>query len=235
MNPVLEKLLALQERDVRLARLGAEQSRLPEKKTSFDRQEKMASETVDQAKAATKRIETDRRKLEMEVNGKQDLIRKYKNQLLEIKNNEQFHALQHEITAVENEIRKIEDVELDLMEKSEQAQVIVKEVEAQLKETTLRLQLQRKELIQNEEIIAKQITALKDERAQLALKLDEDILDRYERIFHSKHGEAMVRIINGMCSGCHLKLTAQEIHHAQYGADLTACTNCGRILYWVTE
>ena len=235
MNPLLEELLNLQEKDMRLARLNAEQSCLPSKKISMDQQEKTASETADQARASAKRTETDRRKLELEVNGKQDLIRKYKNQLLEIKNNDQFHALQHEISAVENEIRKIEDMELDLMEKFEQAQITVKGAETNSKEVSQRIQLQRKELIQNEEIIGKQVAALKAERTQLASKFDEDPLERYERIFHSKHGEAIVRIVNGMCSGCHLKLTAQAIHNAQYGADLTACTNCGRILYWVVE
>ncbi len=111
MNPIIEKLLVLQDRDVHLNRLLAEQERLPVEREDLDRQMKQAADAAETARTDARRIEVDRKHLELEAEGKMTLVRKYKNQLLEIKNNDQFHALQHEITAAETEIRKIEDQE----------------------------------------------------------------------------------------------------------------------------
>lgn len=235
MNTVLEKLLILQDRDSRLSRLTSELQRIPEEKLHRDQQEKEATDALEQVKANARRIETERKKLEMDVAGKEDRIRKYKTQLLEIKNNDQFHAVQHEITMIEADIRKVEDVELELMEQFEKSQVAVKGAEAHFKEENQRWSAQRKDLDQKAIILEKQVSDLKVERERLAAEIEEDVLSRYDRIFRSKQNQAIARISNKMCMGCHLKLTAQEIHHAQRGDSLVTCTNCGRILYWMPE
>ncbi len=235
MTPQLEKLLVLHDRDTRLFRLTTELDRIPEEKSHLDQQEKQIFNAVEEAKAQAKKIELECKKLEMEVAAKQTLVRKYKGQLLEIKNNDQFHALQHEITAAETEIRKIEDVELNLMEQAEKFRVGLKEAEARLREETQRLSVQRKDLNLKTTVLEKQVTDLKAERTHLSSEIDEDILNRYERIFRSKNNQAVARISHGMCMGCHLKLTSQEIHNAQRGTELVTCTNCGRILYWMSE
>lgn len=235
MNDVLEKLLILQDRDAKLARLTAELDRIPVERGDLDRQEQSATDTADQAKAEGKRIEVERKRLEMEVGSKEELVRKYKGQLIAIKNNDQFHALQHEITNAEQEIRRIEDQELVLMEKNENAQSTSKQADAALQETKKRLEMQRKELAQKELVVQKQAGEIRSEREKLAAEVDEDTLGRYDRILKSKHGQAIVRISHGLCMGCHLKLTAQEVHRAQADSELVTCTNCGRILYWMAE
>ena len=235
MNPIIEKLLVLQDRDVHLNRLLTEQERLPVEREDLDRQLKQAADAAETARTDARRIEVERKQLEIEAEGKMTLVRKYKNQLLEIKNNDQFHALQHEITAAEAEIRKIEDQELNLMEQYEKGQAGASKGQAHLNETTRRIEDQRRHLAEKEVAIQKQIQSLEGERAQLAAAADETVLKRYERIARSKHGQAVVRISRGLCMGCHLKLTAQEIHDAQHDAELITCTNCGRIVYWMAE
>lgn len=235
VNPVLEKLLILQDRDSRLARLTAELDRVPVERAEVDRQEKVASETLENAKTEARRIEVDRKRMEVEVNSKEEQVRKYKTQLLEIKNNDQFHALQHEITHAEKEIRRIEDDELVVMEKNETVQATIRQADASLQESRKRFEMQRKELALKEDTLKKQVDEVMGQRQKVVAEVDEDTLGRYERILRSKHGQAIVKIAHGLCMGCHLKLTAQEIHHAQAGTDLVTCTNCGRILYWAGD
>ncbi len=235
MNPVLEKLLVLQDRDARLLRLNLEKERLPLERQELDRQEKEALQATEEAKNTTRHIESDRKKLELEAESKETLIRKYKTQLLEIKNNDQFHALQHEIAAAEAEIRRIEDVELELMEKMEHAQAAVKAAELHSRNAVQRIQTQRREMEGKAAILDKQIGELQTERAALVGGFEEDLLSRYERIFKNKQGQAVVRVSHGLCTGCHLKLTAQEVNDAMQEDALVSCTNCGRILYWHPE
>jgi predicted nucleic acid-binding Zn-ribbon protein len=232
---MMEKVLVLQDRDIRLSRLEDEFERLPIEEADLDQRLKQATTGADQAKEDAKRVESERKKLELEAENKRTQVAKYKTQLLEIKNNDQFHALQHEITAFEAEIRKIEDSELDLMEQYELAQKRAKVAQAEAADMTKKFEEQRRQLKAKGETIQKEVTTLKQERSKLAGEIDESVLSRYERIARSKGGEALVRISAGLCMGCHLKLTAQEIHNTQRGTELVTCTNCGRILYWMPE
>lgn len=235
MNPVLEKLLIIQDRDAKILRLSNELTRIPTEKADLDRQEKNANDQFENAKTERTRIELDRKKLEKEVESKQTLVSKYKTQLLEIKNNDQFHALQHEIVGAETDIRTLEDSELELMEKFEFQQNILKDAEAKRKETVDRINGLRKGLDEKKLVVEKQLAEVKAERDKLATDIDESVLSRYERIFKSKNGEAVVRISHGLCMGCHLKVTTQEIHAVRADAEMVTCTNCGRILYWMPE
>jgi uncharacterized protein len=235
MNPAIEKLLILHDRDLRLARLSEELKRIPLEQLDLDRQLKTATDDLEAARSGVKRIEADRKRLELEVQAKEATVAKYKNKLLEIKNNDQFHALQHEIDAAEGEIRKIEDQELELMEKQEQAQTTLKYAESRFNEVKTTIEKKRGELNQRAEILQKQQSEVQGQRSTLVNEVnDEGILARYEKIFQSK-GEAVVRVSHGMCSGCHLKLTPQETHNAKHSAGMVTCTNCGRILYWIPE
>jgi predicted nucleic acid-binding Zn-ribbon protein len=208
---------------------------IPVEEKAVEKQEAAAGVAWEEAKNLAKRFETDRKKLEVEAGSREERVRKYKNQLLEIKNNDQFHAMQHQISATEDEIRKIEDEELELMGKYDEAIKDVAKVESSLKESKQRFQSQLQELSAKKQALQKQIDELAQKRKQSASEVDEDDLNRYERIFKSKQGLAIVRIVHGMCSGCNLKITAQEIHLAQHGDQFVSCTNCGRILYWDGE
>src|SRR6266446_7241570 len=52
-----------------------------------------------------------------------------------------------------------------------------------------------------------QLEELKNERVQLAQNIDEDVRERYERLFASKGDAAVVAVEHGVCTGCHMKVT----------------------------
>src|ERR1039457_1963840 len=72
---------------------------------------------------------------------------------------------------------------------------------------------------------------LTNERAELAAKIDEDLLDRFERLFESKGDAAIVALEHNVCTGCHMKVTTATIMHAKAGKEIVNCEQCGRILY----
>jgi predicted nucleic acid-binding Zn-ribbon protein len=231
MNPVLEKLLVLQDRDKRLLDLKTALERVPLERAELERKGESATKGVEDAKVAMRHGEAERKKLEVEASSKQAQIQKYRTQLLEIKNNDQFHALQHEIAAAEQDIRRIEDRELEFMEQVERLQADVKAAEGRQKESSGQVAAQRKDLDAREAAMKAEIDTLSKDRSSLAAGIDEDSLSRYERIFKHRHGHALVAIAHGMCTGCHLKLTTQTIHDAMREDVLVTCTNCGRLLF----
>jgi len=72
---------------------------------------------------------------------------------------------------------------------------------------------------------------LTGEHADLAGKIDEDLLALFERLFKSKGDAAVVAIEHGVCTGCHMKVTTATAAQVKVGKEIVSCENCGRILY----
>ena len=72
---------------------------------------------------------------------------------------------------------------------------------------------------------------LETERAALATKIDDDVLDQFERLFNSKGDAAIVAVEHGVCTGCHMKVTTATAARVKAGKEIVNCEQCGRILY----
>src|SRR5439155_10356294 len=116
------KLLILQDRDRRLRRLKGELAEIEPERQVLRAKASGAQAGLENAKTRVKEIESKRKELELEVEAKKELIRKYANQQFQTRKNEEYRALQHEIDGCKAAIFKIEDQELELMEQGEAAQ-----------------------------------------------------------------------------------------------------------------
>jgi len=235
MLPTLEHLLVLQDRDRRIASLKAEVARIPNEIAAVQKRVQEEAARLEAAKQQLKQIEADRKKLEIEADSKRIQITKYRLQLNQIKSNTEYQALLKEIAAAEREIQHVEDVELELMEKTEQLQPLLKQEQAELKELTAKGEAEQAELKQRKQAAEKEMAQLQEERMALAAQADADLLARYDRLMRSKGDYAIVPILHGNCGGCHLNLPPQAVHNAKNGAAAVSCDYCGRILYWQAE
>lgn len=232
MLPALEHLLVVQDRDRRMAQLKAELVRIPQEIAAVQRRVQEEAVRCEAAKLQLKQIETDRKKLEIDVEAKRGQVLKYRQQLFQIKSNTEYQALLKEINSVEEEIRHLEDVELESMEKIEHLQPALKQEQTDLKALTAKGETEQAELRQRQQNVERELTQLQAERTQLAAKADADLLARYDRLLRSKGDVAIVPILHGNCGGCHLNLPPQVVHDAHNGGEVVSCDYCGRILYW---
>src|SRR5205809_6856150 len=70
-------------------------------------------------KQRARQVEMDRKKLELDVGTRTETISRLKTQQYQTRKNDEFQAIGDEIERYENEIRKIEDEELELMVEAE--------------------------------------------------------------------------------------------------------------------
>jgi uncharacterized protein len=235
MLPIIEQLLVIQDRDRRIAQLKAEQARIPSEVAAVDKRVQEESAALESARRELKHIETERKKLEIDAESRRAQIVRYKMQLSQIKSNTEYQALLKEITRTEEEIKGIEDVELELMEKSERLQPALKQAQGGLKEMTAKTEAEKDDLQKRASLIAQELTQLREERKKLAGQTDPDALARYERLMRSKGDVAVAPVQHGNCGGCHLQLASQLVHNAKHGTELASCDYCGRIIYWQQE
>ena len=231
MRPDIEKLLILQDRDQKLKAVLTEITALPAEKAARDRELKAADDRLETARTRQREIEVDRKKLEVEVKAKQDQIARYKNQQLEARKNEEFAALRHEIEVAEKLITEIEDRELVLMEEAESLKPALQAAADAHAEEKKKVESHMASLTARKETLEARKKELETERPNFTTDIDEDLLDRYERLFKSKNGLALTTVEHETCAGCHMKVTHQAILEVKAEKEIISCPQCGRILY----
>src|SRR3974390_3342728 len=97
MLDAIEKLLILQDRDRQIIRVKNEIARVGPERQALIGRASGAQAALDAAKDRVKHIESDRKKLELEVESKKQQIEKYSLQQFQTKKNDEYRALAHEI------------------------------------------------------------------------------------------------------------------------------------------
>ena len=235
MLEVIEKLLILQDRDQKIQRLTKELSRIePDRQALLD-QSASAQAAQDAAKLRVKQLESDRKKLELDVEAKKQLIGKYSLQQFQTKKNEEYRALAHEIETCKAAIITLEDQEIELMEQTESAQKQVVATTRDLDEVKKVAQAQIKDLGQREANLKSELAELEGNRKQLTVDVDEGTLTRYERLFKHKGDHVIVGIPHGVCGGCHMRFPTHLVIACQTAKEIVTCPNCNRILYYTRD
>jgi predicted nucleic acid-binding Zn-ribbon protein len=233
INPTVEALLVLQERDVKVAALSGELENIPNQIETVEDELARHTAKFDEVKNRTRQIEADRKKFDLEVQSKQATIARYKSQQQQTRKNDEFAALNHEIEHTEKEISTLEDQELELMEAYEKGQVVVAQAQKELAAFQEKAKQKKADLDKRTAVVTAELAAVKEKQAAAEGAVDPEALSRYRRILKSKKDVAIVPIHGGACGGCHMKLTSQTVLSAKGSEGLTACENCGRLVYWL--
>lgn len=235
MLEAIEKLLILQDRDRKIARVNDELARIEPERQQLKTRSANTQSSLDAAKLRGKQIESQKKDLELEVDAQKQKIAKYSIQQFETKKNDEFKAIGHEIETCKATITKIEDKELELMEQAEAAQKDIVAATQSANEAKKHVEGQIAELNGREENLKKELAELMANREELASAVGEDTRSRYERLLKNKGGNVVVGIQHGVCGGCHMKFPQQIVLSCRREEEIVTCPNCGRILYYTRD
>jgi predicted nucleic acid-binding Zn-ribbon protein len=227
----LEQLLILQDRQQKIRQIENEIRNLPLQRKHLEVQSADSATALEAIKLKARQLEVDRKKLELDVGTRTESINRLKTQQYQTRKNDEFQAMGHEIQRYEDEIRKLEDQELELMEQGDKLKVEVSAEEKKAAATKDSITRQMNDLGEKSKALEARLGELSKERAGLAEKMDEDLLDRFERLFVSKGDSAIVAVEHGFCTGCHMRLTTATVNAAEAGKEIVNCEQCGRILF----
>lgn len=227
----LEQLLILQDREQKIRQIQNEVKTLPMQRKSLESQMTATLAGVEALKQKSRQVEVDRKKLELDVGTRNDSIAKLRTQQYETRKNDEFQAMGNEIKRYEQEIQKIEDQELELMDQADKVKAELAAEEKKAAVSTDSIKRQQNDLNDKEKALSARLAELAKERDEVAAKIDEDVLDRFQRLFASKGDAAIVALEHDFCTGCHMKVTTATAMHVKAGKELVSCEQCGRILY----
>ena len=231
MHAELEQLLVLQDRQQKIKQIETEIKTLPLQKSNLEAQLASSAASVEALKQKARQVEIERKKMELDVGTRAESIARLKTQQYQTRKNDEFQAMGHEIERYENEIRKIEDEELELMEQADKLKAELGADEKRAAVAKESISRQMTDLAAKSKTLESRLADLAKERAELAGKIDEDLLGRFERLFASKGDAVIVPLEHEVCTGCHMKVTTATAVRARAGKEIVSCEQCGRIVY----
>jgi hypothetical protein len=231
MLDAIERLLALQDRDQKLRTLRLELQAVPNEIASKQKLIADSAARLELARTRAKAIEVEKKSLQVEAASKRDQIARYKTQQLQTRKNEEYTALTHEISNVENLIAQIEDKELALMEEADSLAPQIAAADKTHADEKARLEGQIALLREKEGNLKSRIEEVQKSRASSLEGIDEELLESYERLFETKNARAVVSVEHDVCTGCHMKITAQTSLALRSDKSIVSCPQCGRLLH----
>jgi predicted nucleic acid-binding Zn-ribbon protein len=141
-------------------------------------------------------------------------------------------AMANESASLARQRRLLEDQELEIMEALEPVDAELAAVRTQLDAEEEARSVATAALEASEVALDGERSVVAAERQSLAAGLPPDLAAVYERLRAKLGGVGAAKLVDGTCSGCHLKLPARERDQIQHSAEGTIfyCEQCGRIL-----
>ena len=232
MLPDLKLVIRLQDVDHRLAELAREIAALPKHIAEIEKKLVSHERKLEADRAALVANQKERRKCEGDIQVQEAKISKLKDQMLQVKTNEQYRAFQSEIDFCKGEVRKAEDRILDLMAESEPLDKNVKAAELSLKVEKIEVEAEKKVARERTAVDEKASAELQAERAAIVAAISPRTYQTYERIRRGRRGIAVAEAVGGRCSACQMALRPQFAQELKRGDKVMSCESCQRILYY---
>lgn len=226
----IENLLKLQETDKEIRRLQDEIAELPKRVAAIEEKLAGTKAQLDKAQAAVKADEAARKKHDAAITDLRGRISKYRDQSLDVKTNEQYKALLHEIQFAEKEIGEIEDKILEIMVNADARATEVKAAQAELKEETAEIEKETEQARQRTAEDEKLLAEWRAKRDLLRAGVDEDLLQQYERVSKFR-GTGIAEVRDHKCMGCQVMLRPQIYNDIRSSDKIVYCDSCQRVLY----
>lgn len=234
MHPHLKSLIEVQAIDARLIGLRERLARFPKRLAEVEGRVTAGKQQIAAAKEALLSAQKERKTYEMDVEQWKERVKKYRNQSAEVKTNEAYRALLHEIENAEAEVAKAEDRLLERMVSGEEYDRQVKSAEAALKEVEASAAKERQTIQAEYNAAQKELAAAEAARAAAIAAVPEELVSHYERIAKKHGGIALAEIHGESCGQCGVLIRPHLIQQLQRGDNdgFQHCETCTRILYY---
>lgn len=233
MLEALTSLIALQALDTAADVARKRVAEMPALEKSIDRTIAAAQAAVDAVKARQAENASAVRALEKETAIIDGRMAKFEDHKAAVKTNQEFHALNHEIEVAQASKAALDDQILALMEAAEVLAAEKTAADAALKDTTAAAEKDRAALRAEQTALEAELTRLAGERAAAIPAIPKPVLAKYDQIAKNRKGISVSAMVNGICTGCHVRLRPNVEQQVRKGDTITQCDSCQRILYYV--
>jgi len=234
-------LLDVQAHDLELDRVRHRRTTLPEaaRVTELETALRKLADRITAAAVEVSDLELEQRKADADV----DLVRQRAakdQQLLDsgtLNDAKQLTNLQHELESLGRRQTELEDIELEIMERLEDASrnrdaLLAEQAQA---EADLAAAVQARDAALS--VLAEEEATATADRAAAAAGVSADLLALYDKLRADNGGIGAAQLHRGRCEGCRIELTPVDIGRIRDAAqeEVLRCEECRRILIRTAE
>lgn len=233
MLPDLERLIELQEIESKAAGASRTIAEAPGRIAALDALLHSATTALDSAKQALATSKSARGIIDKDLAVAQQRQGKYKEQLMQVKTNDEFRAMQHQIEAAAVEIGAQEEKTLVNMMEADEINATIRKAEGALKAAQAKVSTERAAIEQDVTIQQAVVEGCTAARARVVASMDnKGVVDTFERIAKVR-GTAVARAEGERCTVCQVRLRPVVFVAVLKNDQIVQCDSCQRILYFI--
>jgi predicted nucleic acid-binding Zn-ribbon protein len=233
MNSDLHHLIRLQQLDSQFDHARRRIAEIPVVQDALEARLAQYTAVVVAVKQRLADSQAARREIEKEVAAIETRLSKYKDQLMAVKTNKEYQAMQKEIATAEEGVRAQEDHILERMVEGDALASELKHAEAELKRQQADISKERQALGEEAARLEQQASSDAASRDGIAGELSKPALQLFEHVSRQRKGLAVAEVRDGVCTVCHVRLRPQIYNEVRRADALIQCESCLRILYHV--
>ena len=186
---------------------------------------------VDEARQVREEKLKTRRASEKDLQSAQEKRDGLMGKLHAIKTNREYTAALQEIETAKEEISRLEDKILALLDEVEMVEEDLRERERVYSGEEKEIHRQQDERRKELQGLERDLAQRREEREKSVARVPAGLLARYEKIRLNKNGTAVVALEDGICGGCFRRLPPQVDLEIRRGEEIQYCQFCGRMLH----
>ncbi|MBM3771047.1 MAG: hypothetical protein FJW27_07130 [Acidimicrobiia bacterium] len=233
MNADLQRVIELQRFDSLVHDAQRRLADEPDRLRALDARLETARQHLASVKEGLAQSQTARREVEKEVAVHQGRLSKYRDQLMAVKTNIEYQAMQKEIAFAQTEVKTLEDKILERMLEGDELMAAVKLAEENLAGAQKAFEADKRALTAEVSELKKVIESLTAQRAAVVAQLDPTVLATFQLVSGRRNGVAVAEARDGICTICHVRLRPQVFNTVRRNEEILQCDSCQRILYFV--
>ena len=233
MNADLQHLIDLQRLDSEALNAQRRIVDEPEQQKILDGRLEAVTQRVATAKERLAANQAARRTIEKDVAVHQGRLSKFRDQLMSVKTNVEYQAMQKEIGFAETEVRVLEDKILERMIEADELTAALKTAEADLAGEQKAVDADRKALTAEVARLKSALERITKERTDLIAALNPQAFATFDLVSRRRNGVAMAEARDGICTICHVRLRPQVFNTVRRNDEIIQCDSCHRILYYI--
>ncbi len=236
-----QRLLDVQQVDTDLDRIAHRRASLPEEQRvqEMSTRDRVLAGEITTAEVEVSDLHLEQRKADNDV----ELVRERSTKdstLLDsgsITDPKQLTSLQNEIASLARRQAELEDIEIEVMERLENAEHHLRDLRQQREALAeeMRRAISDRDAVVAE--LAESEAGLRADREQLVSQIPSEFLGLYDRLRADYGGIGAARLHQGRCEGCRIELTPVDISRIREAApdEVVRCEECRRLLIRTPE
>lgn len=227
----LDVLKEVQEWDKEIYALREKRDELPALLDSIKAEVADQTNVLRRHEEELKNLQLKQKEMEVELQTKEDNVKKYDAQLSQVKTNKEYSSLQAEIKNLQADNSLLEEKILESLDEVETKKGGVDTERKNLAAKEQALAEKTKEIEAESKSIDARVDELAQKKNEKIKQVKPDIASQYEQIVENRAGLALVQVTGENCPACQIQLRPQIVNEIKLKESVVICESCSRILY----